>query len=678
MSLASSSRNISALLGNMRIRWRLALLVILSLLSMAIISLLLLRSLHTQLMVGREDKVHDLVESTAGILSHFHKQAVRGEISAEEAKSRALAVIRELRFDKDNYFWINDMQPRMVMHPIKPELDGKDLGDFKDPAGKKLFIAFVETVKKQGAGFVPYLWPKPGAKDPVAKISYVAGFEPWGWIIGAGIYIDDVETIFWQEARYDLIDLLIAMVILSGLAMVIGRSIVVPLQEIVVLSDRLAEGDLTATHLHSSKDEIGQLAGAFGRMADALRGLIAQLVGESIHLQETATGLKGVSQSIGAASEQLSQQSRTVASATGQLSTTMQNIRQSASGANENMEVVVAATEQSRVNMQTISAAAEQASVNLSTVASATEQADNSMNQVRDAAERTASNVNTVASSVEQLTASIQDVRTRCQMANDQSQAARQRAESNFQIVEQMTESTQEIGQVVKVINSIASQTNMLALNAAIEAAGAGEAGRGFAVVANEVKTLASQTAEATQLISSKVDGIRKNALRVTHAVSEVTQAIDAISQANGEILFAVDEQSRATEEISRSMVVVSEETGEVTRRVAESTSGMNEIARSVTEISQGIGEVTRSVADAFMGIEGVKEQVDRAASETDSIARLVEEASDTSEHISGEANQLRDAAGGLEKSGHELTERARGLAKVSETLQVIISRFKV
>ena len=92
------------------------------------------------------------------------------------------------------------MRPVMVMHPVKPELDGKDLSAIADPAGKKLFVEFVDTVKSSGAGFVAYQWPKPGAEQPVPKISYVKGFAPWGWVIGSGIYIDDVAAEFRRSA----------------------------------------------------------------------------------------------------------------------------------------------------------------------------------------------------------------------------------------------------------------------------------------------------------------------------------------------------------------------------------------------------------------------------------------------------------------------------------------------
>jgi methyl-accepting chemotaxis protein len=161
---------------------------------------LLLLNGKNQMLEDREAKVRNLVEVAHGTVAHFEKLARDGQMSMDEAKLRAAAAVRNLRYDKVEYFWINDMQDLMVMHPIKPELEGKKLDQLKDKNGKLLFLEFNKMVKAQGAGFVDYLWPKPGSDVGVPKISYVMGFEPWGWVIGSGIYIDDVEAKFRADA----------------------------------------------------------------------------------------------------------------------------------------------------------------------------------------------------------------------------------------------------------------------------------------------------------------------------------------------------------------------------------------------------------------------------------------------------------------------------------------------
>jgi methyl-accepting chemotaxis protein len=182
---------------------------------------------------GKYLKTRHVVETAWGMMDFYAKQAKNNGLPAAEAQKLALQAIKSLRYEKDDYFWINDMHPKMIMHPIKSELDGKDLTENKDPNGKRLFVAFVDKVKAEGAGFVDYYWPKPGQAKPVPKISFVKGFPEWGWIIGSGIYIDDVESeinkIFYQI-------FFAALVITIGgllLAYFMSRSIARPVNRIV-------------------------------------------------------------------------------------------------------------------------------------------------------------------------------------------------------------------------------------------------------------------------------------------------------------------------------------------------------------------------------------------------------------------------------------------------------------
>jgi len=137
-------------------------------------------------------KTKQLVEVAYSTLDYYAQLAKNGKLSNDDAQKSAVAAIKALKYGNNDYFWINDMQPRMIMHPMKPEMDGTDLSDYKDPNGKRLFVAFVDVCKKDGAGFVDYYWPKPGKSKPVPKISYVKAFPVWGWVVGSGIYLDDL------------------------------------------------------------------------------------------------------------------------------------------------------------------------------------------------------------------------------------------------------------------------------------------------------------------------------------------------------------------------------------------------------------------------------------------------------------------------------------------------------
>ena len=148
--------------------------------------------LESRIMDEKRLATRHLVDVAYSVLSQYEEAAKSGGLTTEEAKRQAIERVKQLRYEEKEYFWINDLAPVMVMHPFKPELDGKNLSDFKDPNGKHLFEEFVRVCKDSGAGFVDYLWPKPGADKPVPKISYVKLFKPWGWVVGSGIYVDDV------------------------------------------------------------------------------------------------------------------------------------------------------------------------------------------------------------------------------------------------------------------------------------------------------------------------------------------------------------------------------------------------------------------------------------------------------------------------------------------------------
>ena len=148
----------------------------------------------------KEEKVRNLVDLPYSVFTKNFELEKAGSLTRAEAQKRSLDMIQAMRYQDGNYLWVNDMQPRMVIHPTKPEMNGKDLSDFKDKNGIALFVEAVKTVRGHGSGYISYAWPKPGM-DPnqaVPKLSFVKGFEPWGWVIGTGIYIDDVDAA-WRE-----------------------------------------------------------------------------------------------------------------------------------------------------------------------------------------------------------------------------------------------------------------------------------------------------------------------------------------------------------------------------------------------------------------------------------------------------------------------------------------------
>ena len=170
------------------------------------IALLDSRELASGLDQQKQIELRHLTELALGIVKEEEATVQTSGVAVADAQKRALARVAALRYGNNDYFWVNDMQPRMVMHPMKPEMNGTDISTFKDPNGKALFVDMVNVVKKDGAGFVPYEWPKPGFDKPQPKLSYVTGFAPWGWVIGTGVYIDDLKAQSWASTERALIE----------------------------------------------------------------------------------------------------------------------------------------------------------------------------------------------------------------------------------------------------------------------------------------------------------------------------------------------------------------------------------------------------------------------------------------------------------------------------------------
>ncbi|MFW5640322.1 MAG: cache domain-containing protein, partial [Thermodesulfobacteriota bacterium] len=204
-------------------------------------------------------KTQHLVQTASSALKFYVGQSLSGALSVEAAQETAKQAIKTFRYDGEDYFWINNLKPRMIMHPMQPQLDGEDLSDFKDPNGVRLFVEMVETCKQKGGGFVRYDWPKPGSKDPVPKISYVQLIPEWGWIVGSGVYIDDVEK--EVTALFNIIIGVIVLVTLFGflLSYLMTRSISIPIHFVIQQLSSSSDGfSNTAEEMASSSQTLSE------------------------------------------------------------------------------------------------------------------------------------------------------------------------------------------------------------------------------------------------------------------------------------------------------------------------------------------------------------------------------------------------------------------------------------
>lgn len=178
---------------------RLAIIIISALFGIAVLTADVLISERGMITEERQNAVKQTVEVAHSIAAHYQALAVQGKMSEAQAKQSAIAAIKSIRYGAEDYVWINDLHPTMIMHPMKPALDGKDLTENKDPTGKHLFVEMANIVKAKNEGFVFYMWPMPGKDDPVQKVSFVKGFKEWGWVLGSGVYINTIDAIIQER-----------------------------------------------------------------------------------------------------------------------------------------------------------------------------------------------------------------------------------------------------------------------------------------------------------------------------------------------------------------------------------------------------------------------------------------------------------------------------------------------
>ncbi|BCO27670.1 hypothetical protein MIZ03_2559 [Rhodoferax lithotrophicus] len=272
--------------STMTVARRLALLISVAVLGVVLLTTIFLYSERTLILNERQNAVRQTVEIAHNLVTHYQQLATTGKMSETEAQQLAKDTIRQLRYGGDEYFWINDMNNTMVLHPIKPEMEGKNLMDIQDPTGLHLFSEFVRTVKTSGSGFVNYMWSKPGSTEPVPKVSYVKGFAPWGWVIGSGVYVDTVNATVFNRAIGIALGTAFLIGILLALGVYISRSILNQLgcepNEAAVITQQLAEGNLA---INISLKNPGQ-ASLLASIA-LMRDRFAKIVGEVRHGSES-------------------------------------------------------------------------------------------------------------------------------------------------------------------------------------------------------------------------------------------------------------------------------------------------------------------------------------------------------------------------------------------------------
>lgn len=463
-------------------------------------------------------KLKEITEVCISMIQDINQEYLGGIITEEEAQSRAIQLIKNIRYGPEgkDYLWINDYHPKMIMHPYVTELNGKDISDYKDPNGKRLFVEMVDVCKEKGKGYVDYMWQwKDEQNNIVPKISYVEAFEPWGWIIGTGVYIEDVKEEIWALKLSMILVFIAVTAFMLIFFYFIARMISKSFSQVIGFSNKIAEGDFTERLEVDRQDECGMLARAMNSSVENIEKLITRVI---ISAQNLAQAIEQITKGNQSLSQRTSEQ---------------------------------------------------------------------------------ASSLEEIASTIEEATATIKQNAENAQEANRMSDESLRLGNEGDQVVVEavasindISESSKKIGEIISVINEIAFQTNLLALNAAVEAARAGEQGRGFAVVAGEVRNLAQRAGSAAKEIGDlikdsvgKVDRGTELSNKSGESLKQIVESIKKMGQIISEIAAASEEQRQGINQINIAVSEMDSMTQQNAALVEETASASEEMANQAQEL---------------------------------------------------------------------------------------------
>lgn len=528
----------------------------------------------------KKEQVKMLVDSVIGVLNYYYQLEQKGVIDSREAKDVVKNVIKNLSYgiNDQDYFFIIDHQPKVIMHPHNIELIGKDVSGIEDTNGTKIFEEMVKIVKDKSNGYLEYSWQYYNNKDRVEdKISYVQNFAPWNWIVGTGIYINDVNSIVKKTNNY-----ILTIVILIGLFSFVGFYLYANRFSKTIVStakftESIAGGNLKLDKLeHRSSDETGVLVKSLNLMKDNLVNMVSKI---RVNTEEVAAA----SQELAAAGTQVGETAEQVGNAIESIASGAEEQAAQVDETTDNIVYLIEEIEDVKNSSLVMSDRADQVIVNINKGHTSIEKSVNSVNMVKEE--------------------TVNITRTITQLGNFSSR----------------------IGDIVDLISGIAEQTNLLALNAAIEAARAGEAGRGFSVVADEIRELAEESAKATDEISDIINKIKKIINDITYKMNNNMEIVDNSVASIEETDRVFDKMNDLSAELMELIKILVEKISKMAVSSEEIKKNIKDIKEVSDEFASNSQEVAASSQEQLASTEEIISSAKRLADISDELLQSVD-----------------------------------------------------